>query len=105
MDQPLFRVLAVLRVGSGDTGEILDRLRAIGSDATPSLPAFYRHLRRGMEEGWISIDGLDQGGEGPGRPRQIYALPRAGEESMRAEARRLEAFTSLALDPRLEDGS
>lgn len=93
----LFQILAVLREGPAEASDLLGRLRAVTPEDVPSLPAFYRHIRRGMEEGWIEVEGTDGSDEGPGRPARIYRLTPAGVAAVRGRALELDAITSLAL--------
>lgn len=93
----LFQLLAILRAEPADASALTARLRTLTPRRVPSLPAFYRHLRRGMEEGWIAIEGTDQP-EGPGRPRQVYRLTESGLAALTEHAREMEVFTTLALE-------
>ncbi|MGD2067509.1 MAG: PadR family transcriptional regulator [Gemmatimonadota bacterium] len=94
----LFQILAVLRQGPSEASDLLERLRAVAPADVPSLPAFYRHLRRGIEEGWLEIDGTGTPDEGPGRPARIYRLTPVGVEAVRERALELDAITALALE-------
>jgi DNA-binding PadR family transcriptional regulator len=98
MHTVLFRLLAILRAEPTDASALIGRLRSLTPGKVPSLPAFYRHLRRGMEEGWIMVDGTDPPGGGPGRPRQVYRLTRAGRAALAEHAREMQIFAALALD-------
>lgn len=93
----LFQLLSVLQQESADASALLEGLRSLSSGSGPSLPAFYRHIRRGMENGWIEVVGTDQPQDGPGRPRQVYRITRTGNVALRKHARELEVFTALAL--------
>lgn len=98
MHLTLFQVLALLRRAPADASAVLAGLEArLPARDVPSLPAFYRHLRRGMENGWIEVEGTDPGDEGPGRPARVYRLTRRGRAAVRERALELDAFTSLAL--------
>ena len=94
MNETMYRVLLALRSGDQQAPDILDALREAGGDA-PSLAAFYRSLKNGLDEGWMEIAGNDA--SGPGRPRQIYHLTTFGRRALDKEARRLQALASLAL--------
>ena len=94
----LFRLLAILRAEPTDASALIERLRSLAPGNVPSLPAFYRHLRRGMDEGWIMVDGTDPPEHGPGRPRQVYRLTQSGRAALAEHARELRIFASLALD-------
>jgi len=94
----LFQLLAILRTAPADASALLERFEMLASGSPPSLPAFYRHVRHGMEEGWIVVDGLDQAAAGPGRPRQIYRITASGESALADHAREMEVFTTLALE-------
>lgn len=97
MNVTLFQIMAVLGTGSADAPETLARLRRIlGPGGTPSLPAFYRHLRTAMAEGWVAVVGVANAEKELGRPRQVYGLTSAGRSAVRAEAERFEAFAALA---------
>jgi DNA-binding PadR family transcriptional regulator len=93
----LFQLLSILRQEPADASALLERLRSLTSGSSPSLPAFYRHIRRGMEDGWIVVAGTDQQEEGPGRPRQVYRITESGMAALRKHALELEVFTTLAL--------
>lgn len=98
MHPTLFQIMAVLGPGPSEAVGILDALREVGGEgAVPSLPAFYRHLRRALDEGWVVVEGSEPA-EGPGRPAQSYALTREGREALREHAERLERFTRLAAE-------
>ncbi len=97
MHPTLFQLLAILRAGPADASALLERLDALTSGKPPSLPAFYRHVRRGMEHGWIAAGGTDQPEEGPGRPPQTFRLTASGESALGDHARELAVFTTLAL--------
>ncbi len=97
MNSTLFQILATLKEGPTDVTTAMDRLRGIlGPHQTPSIPAFYRHLRRSEEEGWITIQGEVETSGGMGRPRKIFGLTPAGEEALASEATRLQPFIALA---------
>ena len=92
----MFQVLLTLRSNDLQAPDILDGLRKIaGESNTPSLAAFYRGLKNGLDAGWMEIAGND--GSGPGRPRQIYHLTPFGHRAVEKEARRLHALASMAL--------
>lgn len=98
MTDALFQILAILRSGPMDAGGILDALRTVGNpDEVPSIPTFYRHLRKAADAGWLAIEGHDDPGDGPGRPKRHYALTRQGREAVEAKAATLSRFTRLAL--------
>lgn len=90
------RLLVVLRRGDCDAGEMLDRMRQMDADTAPSLPAFYRCLKDAVDAGWVRIAGSEPA-DGPGRPRQIYAIAPAGLRAAEAEARKLGRLAALAL--------
>lgn len=101
----LFQILAVLRDKPAEASTVLARLEdLLPARRVPSLPTFYRHLRRGMEHGWIEVEGLEDDEPGPGRPARIYSVTREGREAVQRRARELDAFTSLALKHGGEDG-
>lgn len=95
MHLTLFQIMAVLAGGPADAAGVLDALRGLGDDV-PSVPAFYRHLRQGIDEGWIAVEGTGPA-EGPGRPAQTYGLTPGGRSALRERGRELERFTRLAL--------
>jgi DNA-binding PadR family transcriptional regulator len=97
MHMTLFQILAVLNGNPSDALEVIHRLKEMTPTDVPSLPAFYRHLRRGMDAGWIVVEGTGQPEGAPGRPRQIYGLTSEGRAALRHRARDLNAFTLLAL--------
>ncbi|MGD8321861.1 MAG: PadR family transcriptional regulator [Gemmatimonadota bacterium] len=104
MHTTLFQLLAILRTAPADASTLLARLDTLTSGKPPSLPAFYRHVRRGTEEGWIVVDGMDQADEGPGRPRQVYRITASGESALTGYAREMEVFTTLALQGKVPGG-
>jgi DNA-binding PadR family transcriptional regulator len=93
----LFQLLSILRQDPADASALLERLQSLTSGSVPSLPAFYRHIRRGMEDGWIVVAGTDQQEDGPGRPPQVYRITESGTAALKAYAREMEVFTTLAL--------
>lgn len=93
MNETMYRALLALRSNDQQASSILDGLRQGGGEV-PSLAAFYRGLKSGLDEGWIEIVGNDA--SGPGRPRQIYRLTSFGQRALDKEARRLQALASLA---------
>jgi DNA-binding PadR family transcriptional regulator len=97
MHRALFQILALLRDAPSDAASLLGGIEALTPKRGPSMPAFYRHLRRGIEEGWVGIDGTDPRDDGPGRPSQIYRLTPHGESALREHALELQIFTRLAL--------
>lgn len=97
MHTVLFQLLSILRQEPADASALLERLQSLTSGSIPSLPAFYRHIRRGMEDGWIAIAGTDQQEDGPGRPRQVYRITESGTAALRNHAQEMEVFTTLAL--------
>ena len=94
MNETMYRMLLALRSNDQQASDILDGLRDAGGEL-PSLAAFYRSLKSGLDEGWLEIAGNDA--SGPGRPRQIYRLTSFGRRALDREARRLQALASLAL--------
>lgn len=101
MHLTLFQILALLKDQPADAVTVLAGLeRLLSRTDVPSLPAFYRHLRRGMENGWIDVDGRDIDPEGRGRPARLYRLTAQGKAALRQRAHELDAFTTLALRPR-----
>ncbi len=95
----LFQILAVLQGEAADASSALARLEGLLPPRdVPSVPAFYRHLRRGIERGWIRPSGAYDGEQGPGRPARIYQLTRDGREAVRRRAAELDVFTSMALE-------
>lgn len=96
MNETMLQVLLTLRSSDLQAPDILDGLRKIaGASKTPSLAAFYRGLKKGIDAGWLEVAGND--GSGPGRPRQIYHLTPFGHRAVEKEARRLHALASIAL--------
>lgn len=96
MNETLYQVLLPLRAGDLSAADVLDRVREVaGAGATPSLAAFYRCLKTGMDRGWLEIAGADTSGRG--RPNRIYRLSPAGHRAVEKEARRLRALAALGL--------
>ena len=78
--------------------EQIDAIRAMDETATgPSLASFYRHLKRGLDEGWIESVGEETGAKSPGRPSQRFRVTDSGLWAVRSEAARLRALAALAL--------
>jgi len=98
MHLTLFQILALLGSGPADALTLLERLGRLAPSDVPSLPALYRHLRRGLDESWLVVVGTEEGDSGPGRPRQIYRITAEGAAAVRARARALDTFTALALE-------
>ncbi len=98
MNIAVFQILVSLRQGATQASEILDAIRTMDEAAPgPSLASFYRHLKRGLDEGWIELVGEETGVKSPGRPSQRYGLTDSGLESVRSEAARLRDLAALAL--------
>lgn len=98
MHTTLFQIMAVLRHGSAEAGAVIERLGELAPPSeVPSVPSFYRHLRRGMEEGWIRVEGAADPDQ-PGRPAQAYGLTPEGEAALHERSRELEVFTRLAFE-------
>jgi len=105
MHMTLFQIMVVLRDGPREAGVAIALMRRlVAAGEVPSVPSFYRHLRRGMEAGWIEVEGTAEE-EGPGRPARSYRLTPAGVAALRARGKELEALTRLALKgPELRRG-
>lgn len=102
MNETVYQVLLPLRAGDMPAAEALDRVREIaGAAGTPSLAAFYRCLKTGLDEGWLEIVGADT--SGPGRPNRIYHLTPFGHRAVEKEARRLRALADLGLGEAVAD--
>jgi DNA-binding PadR family transcriptional regulator len=84
-------ILSALLDGEGDSGALIERLRRLHPDDTPSLATFYRRLKEGLDEGWIEVVAAGGHEAGPGRPAQIYRLTDGGRAAARAEAERWRA--------------
>jgi len=94
----MFEILLTLRDEAGDADAILSRMGSLGTK-TPPIASFYRSLKRASDDSLLDV--LDPMGEGaPGRPRQRYAITRAGRHALRAEAVRLRRLSELALSPK-----
>jgi DNA-binding PadR family transcriptional regulator len=97
MNATLFQILAVLHGEPLDASTAMRRLEdLLGSERLPSLPAFYRHLRRAEVEGWVAVQGEIDPEGGLGRPRQLFGLTSEGRKMVRSEADRLNPFIALA---------
>ena len=102
MNETTYQVLLTLRSGDRPAPDMLDGLRAIAGEAgTPSLAAFYRMLKNGIDRGWLEVVGNDA--TGPGRPRQIYHLTPFGQRALEKEARRLRSLAALGLGDAVAD--
>ncbi len=97
MHQTTFQILAVLRGGVADAGSIISKLDKLNDGEGPSLPTFYRHLKSGIDAGWIDVSGDGQTERGRGRPQQVYDISTEGIEAVTTEAKRLQAVAKLAL--------
>jgi DNA-binding PadR family transcriptional regulator len=97
MSLVLFLILAVLRERAADSATLLAELRRRAPSEAPSIPALYRHVRRGLDEGWLDVVDAEHS-EGPGRPSRLYELTAAGRDALRARAGELATFSSLALE-------
>lgn len=95
----LFHILALLRPAPSDAASLLESLGKLGGGRGPSVPAFYRHVKRGIDEGWVEIDGTEAREDGPGRPSQIYRITPLGLKALREQALELQAYARLALSP------
>ncbi len=96
----LFQILAVFsEAGPTDAASVLERLdELLPAREVPSLPAFYRHVRRATELGWIAVDGTeDPAAERGGRPARLFRLTPAGADAVRGRALEIESITRLAL--------
>lgn len=98
MNSTTFQILAVLRSGPRDAGQILDALReVIGAREAPALASFYRSVKRALDDRHIRIVGSAAPTEGPGRRSQIYEVTERGVEVAKAEALRLRSLAAMAL--------
>ncbi len=104
MNTTTLRVLLALGEEGCTAADMLERLADVpgGVDA-PSLPALYRHLKVGLDEGWLTV--IPVGDGTPGRPRQIYQLTSSGKEAIAAQGRRLRALAAFALGEVEEPGA
>ena len=95
MNATTLRVLLAIG-GQGCTAtEMLVRLGTVpGDDNVPSLPALYRHLKVGLDEGWLEVERGEDGT--PGRPHQVYSITSAGLEEIAIESRKLKALAAFA---------
>ena len=61
--------------GPTDAASILDGLREYEDEADlPSIPAFYRRLRKAVDAGRSAIEGIEPPSEGRGRPPYTFRL-------------------------------
>ncbi len=95
MHEMTLQILGILREGTASADHIVVRLNQENDGKDPSLATFYRHLKIGLDNGWIAIAGEAQAGRG--RPQQSYRVTDAGVEAAAIEARRLRALADLAL--------
>ena len=99
MQTALFQILVMLGQGPAEATVIRERLRLRGDHLDiPSIPAFYRHLKSGIDEGWIEVRGQAPGERARGRPSQLYALSKAGRRALRQRATWLQKLSRLALE-------
>lgn len=94
MHEVTLQILGILRDGPASADRIMARLRQVNDGRPPPLATFYRHLKNGLDRGWIEIVGEAQGDRG--RPKQRYRVTRAGAGAAADEARRLRALAALA---------
>ena len=96
MNTTTLRILLAISEEGCTAAEIIARLASIpGGGKIPSLPALYRHLKAGIDHGWLQVEPMDDGT--PGRPRQIYRLTSPGKKAIAHESRKLRALATFAL--------
>ncbi len=96
----LFQILAVLsELGPIDASAALERMEGVVPvGEVPSLPAFYRHLNRAIEAGWVVIEGTDEvGDERGGRPARLFRVTPEGRAAVRQRAIEIESVTRWVL--------
>jgi len=90
------RVLLAIGGQGCTASDILVRLGTVpGDDNVPSLPALYRHLKVGLDEGWLEVERGENGT--PGRPHQVYRITSTGAEAVAIESRKLQALAAFAI--------
>ena len=95
MHEVTLQILGILREDPASANHIVVRLSQENDGKTPPLATFYRHLKTGLDNGWIAIAGEAQAGRG--RPRQRYRVTDAGAKAAAVEATRLRTLADLVL--------
>jgi PadR family transcriptional regulator PadR len=93
ISEPSFFILLSLASGPRHGYAVLKDAEALSEGrVTLSVSTLYTSLGRLQEQGLI--ERMDAGGErpGPGLPRKVYRLTRQGQETLEAEAVRLQAL-------------
>ena len=99
MNETVFQVLLQLREGPLDAEAILETMRTDKSGLEPpAIASFYRALKKASDAGYLAIERVEA--EGRGRPRQRYAITRAGRSALESEARRLARLAEAVLGGR-----
>lgn len=96
----LFQILAVLsEYGPTDASSVIERMEeVVPAREVPSIPAFYRHLKRAMESGWVDVEGTEEvEDERGGRPARRFRLTQEGRAAVRERALEIESVTSWVL--------
>lgn len=99
MNETLFQVLLPLKDGALDAESIVESMK--GEEAgfePPAIASFYRALKKASDAGYLAVEKVEA--EGRGRPRQRYALTRAGRAALESEARRLARLAEAVLGAR-----
>lgn len=99
MNEILFQVLLQLKDGALDAEAILESMaREKPGFEVPAIASFYRALKKASDAGYLAVEKIES--EGRGRPRQRYALTRAGRAALETEARRLARLAEAVLGAR-----
>lgn len=101
MQLTLLLILAVMsELGPTDASSTLERMeRVLPSREIPSLPAFYRHLRRAMETGWVVVEGTEKVEDTRGgRPARLYRVTPEGRAAVRERALELSSIAAMVLE-------
>lgn len=99
MNETVFQVLLQLKDSALDAEGILESMKRDNPDLEqPAIASFYRALKKASDTGYLAVERVEA--EGRGRPRQRYALTRAGRSALESEARRLARLAEAVLGAR-----
>ena len=91
----LLEILVALSDGDSIAADVLSVMDAWAGGAALPLGSFYRHLERGVGEGWIEITDCSPS-SGRGRPARRYRLTREGRQAASSALGRMERLTEFA---------
>ena len=97
MQLTVFQILTILLGGVASAREVMTHLGEMSERDVPSLATFYRHLKSGLDAGWVAIATEERPGQRRGRPQQHYRITASGKKAAAHEALRLRSLSDLAL--------